>query len=80
MTAVPNEHVDFSDYLEGVVVGAVQFKNWRIGQTAFNLLAEVRPDLAGRVRASDLDPFYADHLPTGHHKVSAFLSYVRENW
>lgn len=70
----------YDDYLEAVIIGAVQYKNWRVGQTAFNILAQMRPDLAERIRATDADPFYSDHLPNGHDKIAVFLAHVRENW
>lgn len=46
----------------------------RRGQWAFNLLFEVRPDLANKVRSTDLDPFYNDGL------IPVFLQWVEENW
>jgi hypothetical protein len=32
----------------------------RFGQACFNVLAEVKPDLAERVRGTKIDPFYID--------------------
>lgn len=72
--------VTYEDYLEAVVIGSVQYKNWRVGQTAFNALVSMRPDLAERIRGTDIDPFYCDHLPHGHEKIAVFLSHVQENW
>jgi hypothetical protein len=73
-------NVSYDDYLEAVVIGSVQYKNWRVGQTAFNVLAGMRPDIAEPVRGSTVDPFYADHLMHGHDKVAVFLAHVRDNW
>lgn len=47
---------------------------WRDGQKAFNLLASHRVDLAGRVRATELDPFYVDEV------LPAFWEYVEAHW
>lgn len=46
----------------------------RPGQWAFNLLMEVRPDLAGRVRASPVDPFHNDRC------LPAFYAWVGKEW
>lgn len=70
----------YDDYLEAVIIGAVQHKGWRLGQVAFNYLADMRPELAEKIRGSDIDPFYADHLPFGHEKIATFLAHVREDW
>lgn len=46
----------------------------RAGQHAFNVLYQLRPDLAEMVRASSFDPFYVDgRLPT-------FYEWVAKNW
>lgn len=73
-------NVEYSDYLEAVIIGSVQHKNWRTGQTAFNQLAAMRPDLAAKFHDAPFDPFYADHLPHGHEKVAVFLAHVQEEW
>lgn len=46
----------------------------RAGQAYFNVLADVRPDLAEPIRGSLLDPFYKDD------KLGAFLTAVGERW
>jgi len=46
----------------------------RLGQAYFNALQDVRPDLAAKVRANGLDPFYEDE------RLSAFLSYLSKVW
>lgn len=48
--------------------------SWRAGQSAFNLLCRVRPDLADLIRGSDFDPFYQDgNLPE-------FYGYLCRHW
>lgn len=34
----------------------------RFGQLFFNVLNEVRPDIADKIRATDLDPFFDDEV------------------
>lgn len=34
----------------------------RFGQLFFNVLHEVRPDIANKIRATDLDPFFDDEV------------------
>jgi len=34
----------------------------RYGQFYFNLLHEVRPDIANKIRATSLDPFFSDSV------------------
>jgi hypothetical protein len=48
--------------------------SWRKGQFLFNELCSVRPDLAERIRASDLDPFFQDW------RIEACMEFLRENW
>ena len=47
---------------------------WRRGQAFFNVLSVDRPDLAERIRATSLDPFYDDN------GIAAFLEVVRTMW
>lgn len=34
----------------------------RFGQLFFNVLHDVRPDIADKIRATDLDPFFDDEV------------------
>ncbi len=51
---------------------------WRLGQTYFNLLMEVRPDLAMRLTLdgdrNDLDPFNSDK------RIPMFLEWLEAEW
>lgn len=48
---------------------------WRLGQTFFNTLYRLRPDLSERLRGQwDYDPYYRDDL------LPAFLVYIEEHW
>ena len=53
--------------------------SWRYGQALFNVLLEVRPDLAEQVRGTDKDPFYA-RGGTGDPRLIRFGEFVNANW
>ena len=44
--------------------------NWRNGQTHFNVLCDMYPELAEKVRCSNIDPFHNDNI------LPNFLSFV----
>lgn len=48
--------------------------NWRLGQSYFNVLHRLRPDLANKVRSTNLDTFYNDT------RIPAFLAHIKEHW
>jgi len=50
----------------------------RIGQVLFNALYVVRPDLAEEIRATILDPFFADSWED--ERIKNFLVFVENNW
>lgn len=35
---------------------------WRLGQSYFNVLSELRPDLSEQLRGTKLDPFHIDSV------------------
>lgn len=43
------------------------FPHWRRGQATFNVVNELRPDIANEFRGSDIDPFHDDS------KIQKFL-------
>lgn len=49
-------------------------EQWRRGQAYFNVLHDVRPDLARQVRGTIKDPFYDDR------RVPKFLAWVCLHW
>lgn len=70
-------HLTFEEYLVMVANAKRAHPEWRLGQTYFNVLYEVRPDLSDgkqAIRASAIDPFYQDHL------VAVFLVDVARRW
>lgn len=64
----------YADFLEKSIRASLRNPHWRLGQTFFNVLVEVRPDLSEQIRSSKLDPFYRDE------RVQEFLEFVRANW
>ena len=64
----------FLQYLVEVQRTKQLFPEWRAGQTAFNVLRRVKPDLAERVRGTDFDPFYRDKV------LHDFYKFVSVEW
>ena len=66
-----SERMPLSQQLE-LVAGRTRSENpdLRHGQSLFNALHDLRPDLANKVRGTALDPFYGDHV------IPEFLSRV----
>lgn len=52
----------------------MRMMGWREGQALFNTLYDIRPSLADRTRATDIDPFFKDS------NIAAFLQFVIERW
>lgn len=54
------------------------YKGERIGQAAFNVLREVRPDLADMIRGKPFDPFYAHKVDD--RRFIKFVQFLEERW
>lgn len=67
----------FEGYLSACQANYFAHPEWRWGQTLFNVLHTVRPDLSERVRGTLFDPFYS--MGNGP-KVGKFFTFVAENW
>lgn len=63
----------FGEYILEVM-GEWAERPWRAGQTYYNVLANVRPDLADAVRGTARDPFHNDGV------IGDFLDYVMRHW
>lgn len=68
----------YLEYLSLVVDARRAHPEWRRGQAHFNVLVKVAPELAEEIRASDLDPFYADHYPLDRtaERFEGYLGFV----
>jgi hypothetical protein len=69
------EKVTYTEFLERVDKYYAQFKpTWRYGQAYFNVLSNVRSDVAETLRSSMHDPFHKDAVSEDTHK------YVKALW
>ncbi len=50
----------------------------RYGQAMFNHLCKVKPELAEKVRATDMDPFYIERLD--HPNWDRFVAFIEKEW
>lgn len=67
----------FADYLDAVNRARAEHPEWRYGQTAFNVLYQINPELADSVRGTHCDPFHraeSDICPAFWGRVSEGLS------
>jgi hypothetical protein len=55
-------------------------RHWRYGQALFNHLLEVRPELAERVKGTDIDPFYLEGPAQDSNKWDRFIEFLESNW
>jgi len=62
------------EYKERVSYNFMANPKWRLGQTYFNTLYDMNPDLANHIRGSNIDPFHNDSL------IEDFESYVKDHW
>ncbi len=51
---------------------------YRRGQALFNVLHEVRPELANKIRATPTDPFHS--TGAGDPKYVSAVEYIARNW
>jgi hypothetical protein len=63
--------MNFSQFLLEITYAHYNNKEWRYGQTCFNVLDSVDSALANSIRGTQLDPFHNDAV------VPAFLLMVR---
>lgn len=68
------------EYWHKVVENSLLHLEWRYGQSAFNTLHEVRPELANQVVGTDLDPFYIEDIDRDLFRWRKFVNFVQENW
>lgn len=67
-------YLSYTEYQHTVTEVCLANPSWRLGQSSFNTLQMLRPDLAEKVRGAALDPFYSDT------NMQAFGVFVFENW
>jgi hypothetical protein len=64
----------FQEYVMAAAEAILNSSLQRAGQAYFNLLNEVRPDLAEYVRGTLYDPFYRDA------RIPEFLAFIASRW
>lgn len=71
------DYISFNDFLADA---SIQFERLssadatiRYGQVYFNLLNQSRPEIAAKLRGSELDPFHKDLVDD---KVHSFVEYL----
>lgn len=65
----------YAEFLQEAAATALLHKEWRWGQTLYNCLRLVNPDLTAHVLTdAQLDPFYNDA------NVPAFLAWLEQAW
>jgi hypothetical protein len=67
------------EFYELARLARIACPHWRYGQALFNILLDVRPDLAEQVRGTDKDPFYALGN-TNDPRLIAFGEFVNAHW
>jgi hypothetical protein len=68
------EDITYDEFLDRVSKYHVVMTKWRYGQTYFNVLSNVRSDIAETLRSSLHDPFHRDAISEETHK------YVKTLW
>lgn len=75
-----NGKIDYNEYtrlVNSVLIVQISQptdKQWRRGQAYFNVLHDVRPDLAEKVRNTPMDPFHDDA------RLPQFFAWVCLHW
>lgn len=70
---------DYMEFLGWCVGAKMAHSEWRVGQTIFNCLYELRPDLSEQIRGTTLDCFYNDGNWSGL-ATQATLKWIEEHW
>jgi len=66
--------ISFEDYTAAVERAVAAYPNWRVGQAAFNVLSQMRPDLVLQIQGTNLDPFFDTRL------LPKFYDWVQQHW
>lgn len=70
--------MELTNFRIAIALAMNKHPDWRLGQAAFSVLAEHRPDLAQRVRGKSLDPSHARKVDD--RRFVAFVKFLEENW
>lgn len=72
------EKISLFEFYTQVNVAYAKNKAWRYGQSAFNVLADVRPDLSELIRGTRTDPFHMSE--TDEQLWKEFTQFIEMNW
>lgn len=70
----------FEDFIVEVDAQHCKQPRWRYGQTLFNLLYLLRPDLSEQIRGTEIDPFYMENRDSNPKKWDACMNFISDNW
>jgi len=66
----------FNEFLIYVYKRHLDTPSWRYGQTVFNCLCDINPELAENIRGGAWDPFYTTEL----FLIDECLDHIERNW
>lgn len=75
----PSSQVSLHKFYFDAIVSA-KLRSWRYGQALFNKLLELRPELAEKVRATNMDVFHMQGPADDFERWDRFISFVETNW
>jgi hypothetical protein len=64
----------YAEFMTEVGRAIMKHPEWRYGQTVFNVMHSMHPELADKFRGTSVDPFYKDEM------AEAFVSACLEEW
>jgi hypothetical protein len=76
-TSLGRKLVLISAFFDAVETNTAEHSEWRYGQTLFNTLYQLHPDVANSVRATDADPFHAQD--SSDPRIDKFFWYIARN-
>lgn len=77
-TALSTERLTLAEFYGLTRQNMADRPNWRYGQALFNSLLSIRPDLAERIRGTEIDPFTVN--VEHDRRLEKFTQFLQENW
>lgn len=73
------DKITVDEFYERARANMVDRPQWRYGQSLFNTLLGIRPDLAEQIRGTEIDPFHA-RGGTDDPRLYKFGEFVNREW
>jgi hypothetical protein len=73
MTTTENT-LTFEEYIVLVMSEKIAHPEWRLGQTYYHILDDIRPDLNASIIDTHGDPYHTDS------NINRYLDFVASNW